>query len=572
MNLTVCTRTAHGSHQQITARAAPRGYDARMTGPVNNGRDVMQFRIYGGFLLKGLAAAILVATADVLFWQGEGIGSNLGAFAAVWAMLVAATSPAIRKTGSARAAIALAVGIAGLIFYDPGLILWALFAAALCIATLLPRAAAFGNVGIWLLRLALQGFAAVIGPWRDLWRLRRAGRRLSRGGWRSILPLLPLPLAGSAIFLSLFAAANPLIGDALGQVRVGDPDLVRVIFWGLIFTLCWAALRPRRMRLDDKDFAFEIGSLPGFSQGSITLSLVLFNALFALQNTLDLAFLWSGARLPDGMTLAGYAHRGAYPLIATALLAGLFVLVALRPASPTARMPLVRGLVVAWVIQNVFLVASTILRTLDYIDAYSLTVLRSAALVWMVLVALGLLLILWRMLAGKSANWLINANAATAIAALVGCSVIDLGEISANWNIRHARDVGGRGAALDLCYLRQLGPSALVALVELEKTSKLDAELADRVAWVRGTLLSETTRGQTNGWWTWRNAARLSQVQALTGNGPLTKAGDGQYGRNCGGALLPPRPSPEAPPPDDPGEQDEVTETDNQRLTQGAAR
>src|SRR5665213_1578045 len=54
-------------------------------------------------------------------------------------------------------------------------------------------------------------------------------------------------------------------------------------------------------------------------------SLVLFNALFALQTVLDLTYLWGGANLPDGMSHAEYAHRGAYPLIVTALLAAGFV-------------------------------------------------------------------------------------------------------------------------------------------------------------------------------------------------------------------------------------------------------
>ena len=48
---------------------------------------------------------------------------------------------------------------------------------------------------------------------------------------------------------------------------------------------------------------------------AITRSLILFNALFALQTVLDLTYLWGGANLPDGMTLAEYAHRGAYLLI-----------------------------------------------------------------------------------------------------------------------------------------------------------------------------------------------------------------------------------------------------------------
>src|SRR3546814_2069336 len=61
---------------------------------------------------------------------------------------------------------------------------------------------------------------------------------------------------------------------------------------------------------------------------------------------------WSGAALPGHVTLAEYAHRGAYTLIATALLAGLFVLVVLRPGEAATRSPRVRGLVVLWIAQN----------------------------------------------------------------------------------------------------------------------------------------------------------------------------------------------------------------------------
>jgi hypothetical protein len=53
------------------------------------------------------------------------------------------------------------------------------------------------------------------------------------------------------------------------------------------------------------------------------------------------------------------------------------------------------------------------------VQAYSLTRLRIAALVWMGLVGLGLVLICWRMLRGKSGAWLINANAGAALLVLV---------------------------------------------------------------------------------------------------------------------------------------------------------
>ena len=59
--------------------------------------------------------------------------------------------------------------------------------------------------------------------------------------------------------------------------------------------------------------------------------MIVFNGLFAVQNGLDVAYLWNGAALPDGLTFAAYAHQSVYPLIATTLLAAVFVLVAFKP-------------------------------------------------------------------------------------------------------------------------------------------------------------------------------------------------------------------------------------------------
>jgi hypothetical protein len=213
------------------------------------------------------------------------------------------------------------------------------------------------------------------------------------------------------------------------------------------------------------------------------------------------------------MTLAEYAHRGAYPLIGTALLAGLFVLVALRPGSPFAASPLVRRLVYSWTGQNVFLVASTMLRTAAYIEAYSLTRLRIAALIWMALVAVGLVLICIRIWRGKSGGWLINANLFAALLALSACSVVDLGRVAAGWNARHAREAGGKGAYLDLCYLAALGPSALLPLIELEARTR-NPLLKERVGSTRIPVMVALAQDQLD-WrgWTYRGARRLVEAE-----------------------------------------------------------
>ena len=154
---------------------------------------------------------------------------------------------------------------------------------------------------------------------------------------------------------------------------------------------------------------------------AMSRSLILFNALFALQSGLDLIYLWGGATLPDGMSHAEYAHRGAYPLIVTALLAAGFVLIAMRPGGPAEQSRLIRPLVLAWIGQNVLLVISSIFRLDLYVAAFSLTYLRLAAFIWMGLVAAGLLLILIQIMLRKPISWLVTANAATLVLALYGC-------------------------------------------------------------------------------------------------------------------------------------------------------
>ena len=511
----------------------------------------MLLRISSSFIAKALAAAALVVLADRLFWVEDGVGSTLGWFALAWTVVTLALTPFAWRDRLSWIAAAGALLLAVPLLDAPGPLAVVLFWTCLTMAVLLPRATGFDHAGRWVSRLIFHGITSIVGPWGDMLRLRRPlGRTLPK---QRILPLLPLPLLGGAVFLALFASANPVIGDALysiGAPRFDDASVGRFVFWMLIATTVWATLRPRRTRLPTLAPSIRAPlALPGVSTGSVLLALLTFNALFALQNGLDLAFLWSGAPLPAGVTLADYAHRGAYPLIATALLAGLFVLVALRPGSATAAAPAIRRLVVLWIAQNVFLVASSILRTIDYIEVYSLTGLRIAALIWMVLVALGLVLIVWRMLRGRSAAWLINANVAAALTVLGGCTMVDLGSTAAAWNVRHAREVGGKGAALDLCYLGELGPSALTSLVALELRPDLEPDFAERLAWVRHKMLIRTIDGQLGGEWTWRNGRRLSEIRNMLAGRKLRAAPSrGPAGRDCDGALRPP-PAPPEPTP-----------------------
>jgi hypothetical protein len=201
-----------------------------------------------------------------------------------------------------------------------------------------------------------------------------------------------------------------------------------------------------------------------FGAATILRSLLLFNLLFAVQTILDMVYLWGNVTLPVDISYASYAHRGAYPLILTALLAAGFVLIAMKPGGAAERSKVIRPLVYLWVAQNVLLVASSILRLDLYVQIYLLTWWRIAAFIWMGLVAFGLILIVTRIVLNRSDEWLIRANLVTLTATLYICSLVNFAAIIADYNVSHSREFSGKGAAIDMDYLIGLGPQALPAI------------------------------------------------------------------------------------------------------------
>ena len=476
----------------------------------------------GSFRLKLLGTAIVIALGDWLLFQR---GEYLGPFGLIGLAIAAAlglTRPAVRRDRRALLALGLAGVAAAAMVWDAHPLPFALFWVMIGLATLLPATARFDDGWRWTQRLLVHGVRALIGPALDALRLARAARRRSgaRRGLRHGLRTLAVPLAGSALFLALFALANPLIAQALATLSITAPDerlVSRLMLWGVLGLITWGVLRPRPpRRLLPSSPTGAAATLPGFSPASVTVSLILFNLLFLAQNLLDALFLWGGAPLPGAMTLADYAHRGAYPLVATALLAALFVLVALRPGSPTAMHRPVRPLVLLWIAQNLVLVASAALRTWDYVEAYDLTRFRLAALLWMGLVAAGLVLLVVRIVQARSAAWLINANLLTTGIVLFALCFVDLGTIAARWNLAHAREIDGTGAPLDWCYLGELGQTALVPLARFE-ANQPQGPLATRAASLRWQIQQRLIGEREDGGWTLRGRVQLAAAAAALG-------------------------------------------------------
>src|SRR4051812_46588711 len=176
----------------------------------------------------------------------------------------------------------------------------------------------------------------------------------------------------------------------------------------------------------------------------------------------------------DALAYRQYVRRGAYPLVAAALLAGLFVLITFRPESDSERSKSARQLVYAWIGQTILLTLSAVWRLYVYVAMTELTRLRVASIIWFLLVGLGLYYVIARIVRGRSNGWLINVNALTALLMLYPCCFVNFDGIIANFNAIHCEEVGGGGSPLDIDYMRELGPTAVAPLDRVRDKIAID--------------------------------------------------------------------------------------------------
>jgi hypothetical protein len=423
------------------------------------------------FSIKPAVALALAALADWLFY-GERVGISAVAFsiALVVASLLANFTTLNRRQLLPAGILVLAGLVPAVEEFNPASLAFLVLALGVGLQLTTHQKLAGLGERVWALCDLY-----LIGPFRFL---RDMAGTFNLPALTSGVIVWFIPVVLGSVFAFLFVSANPMLEK---WIRLINPSAAgshlsvgRMLFWLAALSAVWPFIHVWwRSRIDApsdgaKTAAPEAevssGNLDFFGVATILRSLLLFNLLFAVQTILDMIYLWGNAALPADISYASYAHRGAYPLILTALLAAGFVLIAMKPGGAAERSKVIRPLVYLWVAQNVLLVASSILRLDLYVQTYLLTWWRIAAFIWMGLVASGLILIVARIVLNRSDEWLIRANLVTLTATLYICSLINFAGVIANYNVSHSREVSGKGIAIDMDYLISLGPQALPAI------------------------------------------------------------------------------------------------------------
>ncbi len=445
------------------------------------------------------ACAGMAVVADTLFY-GHPWGVNTALFGMVVVIAVVLRSPGLWRSWMGRSWILLAGMALIALVEEPSPL-----AVIMAIVTLgMLVLASQRNIGErvsdwanqWLHLLATLFFRvlldnAIVARWCK--RHPYASNRLAT--LARLIAWWFLPVMAGAIFVLLFAAANPIIEhwvrwafNTLWTIFDWLPLYLqadRMFLWFAVIAGTYGLLRYRRMRVRRTAYAVPPVVAPPATwwtgQDLIIRCLIVFNVVFAVQSILDVIYLFGGAKLPDGMSYQEYAHRGAYPLVATALLTALFVLITFRTGGPAQRSPLARGLVYAWIGQNLFLMVSTIWRLYLYVTVDQLTRLRLSTMIWLFLVAMGFVWTILKIRRGLSNAWLWRVNIQTTFAVLFLCAFINFDGIIADYNVRHCVEFSGEGRSIDLAYLYHLGPDALPALADLREKDHLHGLQIDAI-------------------------------------------------------------------------------------------
>ncbi len=409
----------------------------------------------------------LIALGDILVWQVLP-GLSLAVFGA--AIVLAALWVTGRRITAQRGVLVAGGSILALLplveLVQPLSLLIAVCGVSAMLALLAglkPSELGRGTVRLWPTGVR-QTFA-------DAANLLRANDTRGAGAFfQHMLMGWFVPVALGLVFLLLLLEANPIAqgwADAVWDIDFDLPGGDRAIFWLFLVPFVWTPLSVTKMRerLRGTPKVHKIGPPREgmINPASVTRALVLFNAVFAVQTLMDVIYLYGGVGLPDGITYAEYAHRGAYPLVVTALLAGGFTLLTRRWTDGNK---MLRGLLMFWVAQNVMLVISSLVRLELYVEVYGLTHMRMAAGIWMGLVAGGLSLTLWQIWKGQNNAWLMLRSGAMGAVVLYICAFISFDAVIARHNLSHP-------LRQDYYHLCNLGDAAKPVILDYEIRNRI---------------------------------------------------------------------------------------------------
>ncbi len=242
--------------------------------------------------------------------------------------------------------------------------------------------------------------------------------------------LVAIPVAGIILAL-LFSAdsafsyfgARLIDGLELGNVLFHTVCvfIVLILFYSLLWNLKY---KPENYYIPKPPAPAKLEPL------AVGIVLGVLLAIYLLFSIVQVAFLFGGAQLPEGLTYSEYARDGFFQLIAASALNFLIFALALRFTKPSRA---IRWLLLGLLVATGMLLVSGVTRLWMYIAAYGLTWMRVAPMWFMAYLAVALVMGGVRLF--KPEFKLFKACAAVLMAAALLLAFINVDKTMARYNM-----------------------------------------------------------------------------------------------------------------------------------------
>lgn len=193
------------------------------------------------------------------------------------------------------------------------------------------------------------------------------------------------------------------------------------------------------------------------------ISFTALNLLLFSLNTIDIVTLWLGKKIETtGANYSDALHDGTNVLIVSIVIAMVIIVYFFRGnLNFYSKNKTIRVLAYLWILQNVFLVFSVLLRDYQYVNALGLTYKRIGVFVFLLLCTIGLVTVYIKVAQQKTFFYLCKVNGFVWYILLLVFGFINWDVLIVSYNINNRASIN-----LDLDHLTEMSDKALPLLNE----------------------------------------------------------------------------------------------------------
>lgn len=325
-----------------------------------------------------------------------------------------------------------------------------------------------------------------------------SGKKGKGKGFLRLLKYL-VPLIFAITFFFIYRAMNPLF-EKFTQEIAEFISIGWVFFTLGGFVLIYSVYKQKRAKsIDDweRNWILNIDStnikVPKWNESiAFILLFIVLNLMLLSVNLMDINYLYLGEGMPDGLAHRQFVHKGVGMLILSILLGISILLYFFRGSlNYEKNKNFIKVLAFLWVIQNLFMVVSTTLRNIMYIDDALLSYKRIGVYFWLFFAFFGLITLVIKLYKNKTVWFLARHNFSALFVVLIISSVADWDMVISNFNLNraHQRD---DIASFDKNYMLSLSEGNIAGLFSIKEMKGFEIDSVYSYSYTRDSHSSNS--------------------------------------------------------------------------------